>query len=169
MLSLPLAFILSQDQTLHRILFVLIKSRLIIMRWLSIGSFQISRFYYSYSFALTSLLKRLSIQYVYERVSILFRLFLKAGAKVENLFLTGKCFLKFFLENLISFFPLKPTNLSMNFPMFCGVQSTFFSRLIDMLMAYPAWSFLKSDFPPDLLSSLMVLISTFLSMGFSIS
>ena len=72
------------------------KSRLSIMRQFSIGSFQISRFHYSYSFVLTSLLKRLSIQYVYERVSILFRLFLKAGAKVENLFLTGKCFLKFF-------------------------------------------------------------------------
>jgi len=44
------------------------KSRLIIMRRFSIGSFQISRFHYSYSFVLTSLLKRLSIQYVYERV-----------------------------------------------------------------------------------------------------
>jgi hypothetical protein len=44
------------------------KSRLIIMRRFSIGSFQISRFHYPYSFVLTSLLKRLSIQYVYERV-----------------------------------------------------------------------------------------------------
>ena len=62
------------------------------MRQYSIGSFRISRFHYSYSFVLTSLLKRLSIQYVYERVSFLNRLFLKAGAKVENLFQTGKCF-----------------------------------------------------------------------------
>ena len=60
--------------------------RLFIIRRTSIGSFRISRFHYSYSFVLTSLLKRLSIQYVYERVSILFRLSLKAGAKVENLF-----------------------------------------------------------------------------------
>ena len=68
---------------------------------LSIGSFQISRFHYSYSFVLTSLLKRLSIQYVYERVfQSCFRLFLKAGAKVENLFLTGKCFLKFFFKKI---------------------------------------------------------------------
>jgi hypothetical protein len=36
----------------------------------------------------------------------LFRLSLKAGAKVENLFLTGKCFLKFFLENFHSLFLL---------------------------------------------------------------
>ena len=42
----------------------------------------------------------LSIQYVYERVSFLFRLSLKAGAKVENLFLTGKCFLKFFFKEI---------------------------------------------------------------------
>ncbi|MFH6988013.1 hypothetical protein ACHRVW_09725, partial [Flavobacterium collinsii] len=71
---------------------------------LSIGSSRISRFIYSYSFVLTSLLKRLSIQYVYERVSFSFRLYLKAGAKVENLFLNGKRFLKFFFkENFFSF------------------------------------------------------------------
>ena len=74
---------------------------------LSIGSFQISRFHYSYSFVLTSLLKRLSIQYVYERVFLFFRLFLKAGAKVENLFLTGKCFLKFFFKENFFFFSSK--------------------------------------------------------------
>ncbi len=42
---------------------------------------------------------------VYFFILLAFRLFLKAGAKVKNLFLTGKCFLKFFLEIFISFFP----------------------------------------------------------------
>jgi len=52
---------------------------------------------------LKSLSKRLSIQYVYERVFLYFccfDLFLKAGAKVENLFLTGKSFLKFFFRKI---------------------------------------------------------------------
>jgi len=51
-----------------------------------------------------------------------FRLFLKAGAKVENLFLTGKCFLKFFLENFHSLFLLKPYQSFNELPLFCGVQ-----------------------------------------------
>ena len=104
MLSLPLAFILSQDQTLHRILFAQLL-KLLLFESVSIGSFKSLDYLTLYSFVLTSLLKRLSIQYVYERVSILFRLFLKAGAKVENLFLTGKCFLKFFLRKFNSLFP----------------------------------------------------------------
>ncbi|WP_231632224.1 hypothetical protein, partial [Flavobacterium sp. KJJ] len=69
-----------------------------------------------------SLLKRLSIQYVYERVSILFRLCLKAGAKVENLFLTGKCFLKFFLRNFHSLFLLLVCQPVNELSVFCGVQ-----------------------------------------------
>jgi len=92
------------------------------MRQFSIGSFQISRFHYSYSFVLTSLLKRLSIQYVYERVSILFRLFLKAGAKVENLFLTGKCFLKFFFRKFYFPFLLLIYQSVNELSVFCGVQ-----------------------------------------------
>ena len=43
------------------------KSRLIIMRQFSIGSFRISRFHYPYSFV-SFKTRRLSIQYVYERV-----------------------------------------------------------------------------------------------------
>ena len=67
-------------------------------------------------------MRRLSIQYVYERVSFLFRLCCKAGAKVENLFQTGKCFLKFFLENFFSFFPSKPYQSFNELSVFCGVQ-----------------------------------------------
>ena len=44
--------------------------------------------------------ERLSIQYVYERVFFILRLCFKAGAKVENLFLNGKCFLKFFFRKI---------------------------------------------------------------------
>ena len=103
-LSLPLAFILSQDQTLHRILFVLIKSRLIIMRWFSIGSFQISRFHYSYSFALTSLLKRLSIQYVYERVFFLISLVFQSGCKSRKLISNWQMFFEVFFKKIFILF-----------------------------------------------------------------
>ena len=46
------------------------------------------------SFVLTSLLKRLSIQYVYERNFFVFRLSLKAGAKLKLLFVSRKKNLK---------------------------------------------------------------------------
>jgi len=45
---------------------------------------------------LKSLPKRLSIQYVYERVFFRFRLFLKAGAKLKLLFVSRKKNLKKF-------------------------------------------------------------------------
>jgi len=52
-----------------------------------------------------------------------FRLYLKAGAKVENLFLTGKCFLKFFFKKIsFPFSLLNPASLSMNFPRFAGCK-----------------------------------------------
>ena len=53
--------------------------------------------------------ERLSIQYVYERVFFIFHLSLKAGAKVEILFVSRKKNLKFFFEIFsisISLFPL---------------------------------------------------------------
>ncbi|WP_204251858.1 hypothetical protein, partial [Flavobacterium nitrogenifigens] len=45
-----------------------------------------------------SLLKRLSIQYVYERVFFCLRLYLKAGAKLKLLFVSRKKNLRFFLK-----------------------------------------------------------------------
>jgi len=51
-----------------------------------------------------------------------YRLFLKAGAKVENLFLTGKCFLKFFLKLFFVSFLLKPYQSLNELSVFCGVQ-----------------------------------------------
>ncbi len=60
---------------------------------------------------------------------LLSRLFLKAGAKIENLFQNGKCFLKFFLENFFSFFLHLFTNLSMNFPCFAGCKCKSFFRI----------------------------------------
>jgi len=68
------------------------------MRRLSIGSFQISRFYYSYSFALTSLLKRLSIQYVYERVFFLISLVFQSGCKSRKLISNWQMFFEVFLK-----------------------------------------------------------------------
>ena len=92
---------------------------------LSIGSFRILQFYYSYSFVLRSLLKRLSIQYVYERVFLYFlrlNLFLKAGAKLKIYFVSCKKNLKnfetFFSPHFLNF----PTSLSNNFPHFAGCK-----------------------------------------------
>ncbi|MFH7000480.1 hypothetical protein ACHRVZ_21420, partial [Flavobacterium sp. FlaQc-57] len=51
-----------------------------------------------------------------------FRLSLKAGAKVENLFLNGKCFLKFFKKKISSLFTPKPYQSINELPLFCGVQ-----------------------------------------------
>ncbi len=48
------------------------------------------------SFVLTSLLKRLSIQYVYERNFFVFRLSLKAGAKVVSLSASTSLFMIIF-------------------------------------------------------------------------
>jgi len=60
------------------------------------------------SFVLTSLLKRLSIQYVYERNFFVFRLSLKAGAKLKLLFVSRKKNLKkfetFFFVSFFYFF-----------------------------------------------------------------
>jgi len=69
-------------------------------------------------------------------------LFLKAGAKVENLFLTGKCFLKFFLKNFRFHFFFLFTNLSMNFPCFAGCKCN-----IRFQISQAFWNlFLKKNF-----------------------
>ena len=52
----------------------------------------------------------------------LFRLCFKAGAKVENLFLTGKCFLKFFLRKFLFLFPSQLYQSINELSVFCGVQ-----------------------------------------------
>jgi len=89
-------------------------------------SFQSLDYLTLYSFALTSLLKRLSIQYVYERVFLLvsrFSFVSQSGCKTTTSFLISKNFLKFFLKlfsRLNSLFFL--TNLSRNFPSFAGCK-----------------------------------------------
>jgi hypothetical protein len=73
-------------------------------------------------FVLTSLLERLSIQYVYERNFFVFRLSLKAGAKLKLLFVSCKKNLKFFLRFFQSRF-LQFSSQSLNeLSLFCGVQ-----------------------------------------------
>ncbi len=95
MLGLPLAFILSQDQTLHRII-------LILFTIFYARSF-FNKIKYSYS------LLMLSIQYVYERVfrilSLSFRL---AGAKVQLIFKPAS-----FLKKNFSF------SFSLHYPVNC--------------------------------------------------
>jgi hypothetical protein len=98
------------------------KSKLIIMRRFSIGSFQISRFHYSYSFALTSLLKRLSIQYVYERVFLFVSLVSQSGCKSKKLISNWQMFFEVFFRKFLFLFFLNLTNLSMNFPCFAGCK-----------------------------------------------
>ncbi len=74
------------------------------------------------SFVLTSLLKRLSIQYVYERNFFVFRLSLKAGAKLKLLFVSRKKNLKkfeTFFSSLFFFFSCQSLN---ELSVFCGVQ-----------------------------------------------
>ena len=55
--------------------------------------------------------------------SLFFACVLKAGAKVQTSFLTGKYFLKFFFENSFILISLSfLTNFSMNFPCFAGCK-----------------------------------------------
>jgi hypothetical protein len=96
-LGLPLAFILSQDQTLHRIF-------LIFSIQVASLSIIIEK---SYSLLFSNLHRCkfvLSIQYVYERVILFYpRLSLKAGAKVQFFFnLTS------FFEKIFNSFSNKP-------------------------------------------------------------
>lgn len=73
-------------------------------------------------FVLKSLSKRLSIQYVYERNFFVFRLSLKAGAKLKLLFVSRKKNLKkfetFFSPHFLNF----PHHSIKELSVFCGVQ-----------------------------------------------
>ena len=76
-------------------------------------------------FVLKSLSKRLSIQYVYERVFLYFlrlKLFLKAGAKLKIYFVSRKKNLKNFETFFSSHFFISLTSLSNNFPHFAGCK-----------------------------------------------
>ncbi|WP_206430312.1 hypothetical protein, partial [Flavobacterium ustbae] len=88
----------------------------------SFGRFESSDSTALISFVLKSLSERLSIQYVYERVFFLFRLYLKAGAKLMILFVSCKKNLKifetFFFASLFYFSQQSLKELSV----FCGVQ-----------------------------------------------
>ncbi len=89
---------------------------------LSIGSFRILQFYYSYSLVLTSLLKRLSIQYVYERVFFIIPPVFQSGCKTKNSF----CFLqekiKVFFSKFLNLFFFIFLSVSQGTSRICGVQ-----------------------------------------------
>lgn len=105
MLSLPLAFILSQDQTLHRILlspdksvlFIYVTEALVVFSNLSI----LLLLFFCLKISLKTAVNSICLGTC---SSVLIDSFnthcasLEAGAKVQLLFLTGKKFLKFFLE-----------------------------------------------------------------------
>ena len=123
-LSLPLAFILSQDQTLHRI-FLIIYRRFawLFLSCLKLGSRRALSFCPDESGTL------LSIQYVYERVILFLNpvsVFQEAGAKVEFLFHSRKLFLKFFLKKFSSPFLLRSLPVCQWTPALAGRKGRFF-------------------------------------------
>jgi hypothetical protein len=91
------------------------------MRQFSIGSFQISRFHYSYSFV-SFKTRRLSIQYVYERVSIFVSLVFQSGCKSRKLISNWQMFFEVFLENFTFLFLLLIYQSVNELSVFCGVQ-----------------------------------------------
>jgi len=77
-----------------------------------------------YSFVLTSLSERLSIQYVYERVFLFLSLVSQSGCKSRKLISNWQMFFEvFFGKFFVSFFFLNLTNLSMNFRCFTSLNS----------------------------------------------
>jgi len=84
--------------------------------------------------------ERLSIQYVYERNFFVFRLSLKAGAKLKLLFVSRKKKLKNFETFFSSPFPDFPSDISMNFPCFAGCKC---KNLFLFLQAFPNLFFRK--------------------------
>jgi len=91
----------------------------------TIGSFRISRSYYSYSICLVFWTRRLSIQYVYERVFFCFSLVSQSGCKTKTSFCFSqekfKVFFGFFSIPISSLFL---TSLSMNFRVLRGANVT---------------------------------------------
>ena len=113
MLSLPLAFILSQDQTLHRIFFILLcdSNFLTLLYMLTYSLFFLFWSVWTAAMQRRYKPKRLSIQYVIERVLLLlfwwnlagqrlykFAILWVSGCKSNHIFLSGKLFLIYFLN-----------------------------------------------------------------------
>ncbi|MBB4804724.1 hypothetical protein HNP37_004822 [Flavobacterium nitrogenifigens] len=88
--------------------------------------------------------ERLSIQYVYERVLILLRLCLKAGAKLKNFFVSRKKNLKFFEAFFSPHFPNFSSNTSKSFPCFAGCKCR---TLFQNLQAFFELFFFENFFP----------------------
>ena len=124
-LSLPLAFILSQDQTLHRILCESNKFDSIYF-WLKIYRFfQIYRFYYSLFFCFEISFKTAVNSICLGTYSSLFFppfVVSQSGCKSSNSFLTGKKIWNFFWKFLFPFKSHFLINLSRNFPYFAGCK-----------------------------------------------
>jgi len=76
-----------------------------------------------YSFVLTSLSERLSIQYVYERVFLFLSLVSQSGCKSRKLISNRQMFFEvFFGKFFVPFLLSNLTNLSMNFRCFAGCK-----------------------------------------------
>ena len=103
-LSLPLAFILSQDQTLHRILFKLNKfSFVCIRRFLLVVFFESYRFYYSlicFEISFKTAVNSICLGTCLNCLSLVSQ----SGCKSTTSFLSRKYIWKFFIENYFSFF-----------------------------------------------------------------
>ena len=105
-LSLPLAFILSQDQTLHRILFKLNKfSFVCIRRFLLVVFFESYRFYYSLICFEISFKTAVNSICLGTCLNCLFACFSKRVQKY-NFFFISQVYLKFFYRKLLFLFSL---------------------------------------------------------------
>ncbi len=115
-LSLPLAFILSQDQTLHRI-FLIIYRRFAWLYSPILSDRQCSLFFFCQS--------NMSMNVSFFLVSV--SLSREAGAKVEILFDSCKLFLKFFSRNFHSLKSFQSAGFYSGFPLVRGAKvSRFF-------------------------------------------
>lgn len=125
-LSLPLAFILSQDQTLHRCSLIIFELRKIILYF--------SKDVFAYVFYHYFVSKIIAAnQYVNELLILLFlyTFILKAGANIKPFFHSHKTFLRFFLKLfcklLASYIKYRISkNFAINVPVFSGCKHTTF-------------------------------------------
>ena len=127
---------------------------------ITIGSFRISQFYYSYSFVLKSLSKRLSIQYVYERVFLVFACFSKRVQNYNfffNLQEKFKVFLKLFFR-LISFFFLPVCQGTFRVLRGANVISVFHSHKL-------FWIFFWKNFSNSILLPVSISVNVYRCCG----
>ena len=99
------------------------------------------------SFVLMSPLKRLSIQYVYERVFYSVSLVFQSGCKTKTSF----CFSQEKLEKILKlffrlFFSNPPANLPMNFPCFAGCKCKKLFQFPQAFSNLFFWKFLSFRF-----------------------